>query len=126
MLQLIWDVPEGFATLVAGIVAIIAAIIAWLAVQRQIRAVQQVEATKLRLDLYNRRFQIFESIFDFYDALWQWAGTAEQKAVRRKFFRASEEAGFLFSNEFWNPASDEAIAQGFSRGHRLQRRWRGL
>jgi hypothetical protein len=99
MLQLIWHVPEGFATLAAGTVAIVAAVIAWFAVQRQIRAAQKVEATKLRLDLYNRRYQIFESIFDFYDALWQWAGTPEQKAAQQKFFRASEEAGFLFSNE---------------------------
>ncbi len=95
----LWNIPEGFATLVAGIFAIVAAIIAWLAVQRQIRAAQAIEATKLRLDLYNRRFQIFESIFDFYDALHSWKGTPEQKAAHTKFFRAYQESGFLFNAE---------------------------
>lgn len=100
MLHSIWNVPEGFATLVAGVLVIVAALIAWFGVQRQIRAAQKVEATKLRLDLYNRRFQIFVSIFDFYEALLGWTNTAEQRAARTKFFRAYQELGFLFSTEF--------------------------
>jgi hypothetical protein len=110
MLCSILNVPEGFATLVAGTFVVIAAGIAWQAVQRQIRAAhddvqrqissaEHIETTKLRLDLYNRRFQIFVSIFDFYEALIGWTGTPEQRAAQTRFFRAYQESGFLFSKE---------------------------
>ena len=98
-LAAIWQIPEGFATLVAGLVVIIAAGIAWWSVQRQIRATQEIEAAKVRLDLYNRRFQIFVSIFDFYEALIGWEGTPEQREAQARFFRAYQELGFLFSKE---------------------------
>jgi hypothetical protein len=52
---------------------------------------------KLRLDLYDRRFEIFSSIFDFYEAMTGWEGTPEQKAARTRFFRAYQESGFLFT-----------------------------
>lgn len=121
MLSSILNVPEGFATLAAGIFVVIAAGIAWLAAQRQIRAAhddvqrqiraahddvqrqissaEHIETTKLRLDLYNRRFRIFDSIFDFYQALMGWKGTPEQRAAQTRFFRAYQESGFLFSKE---------------------------
>ena len=54
---------------------------------------------KLRLDLYNRRFEIFSSIFDLYEVMISWEGTAEQTAVRTRFFRAYQESGFLFRKE---------------------------
>jgi hypothetical protein len=70
ILTSIWNIPSGFATLIAGLFVIIAAAIAWLGVQRQIRSTQEIEGTKIRLsqeieaakvrlDLYNRRFAIF-------------------------------------------------------------------
>jgi hypothetical protein len=110
MLCSIWNIPPGFATLVAGIFVIIAAAIAWRATQQQIRtthndiqqqisSVQKIEITKLRLELYNRRFEIFVSIFDFYEALIRWTGTPEQRAAQTRFFRAYQESGFLFSKE---------------------------
>ena len=99
MLHLIWNVPEGFATLVAGVLVIVAALIAWFGVQRQIHAAQKVEATKLRLDLYNRRFQIFVSIFDFYEASWRGPIQPSNTVARTKFFRAYQESGFLFSKD---------------------------
>jgi hypothetical protein len=95
----IWRIPEGFATLVAGFFVIVAAGIAWRGVQRQIRVTQQIEATKIRLDLYNRRFQIFVSIFDFYEALIGWKGSEEQRLMRARFFRAYQESVFLFKPE---------------------------
>jgi hypothetical protein len=95
----IWHMPEGFATLVAGFLVIVAAGIAWCGVQKQIRVTQQVEATKIRLDLYNRRFQIFVSIFDFYEALIGWKGTDEQRLARARFFKAYQESAFLFKPE---------------------------
>jgi hypothetical protein len=98
-LEFIWNIPSGFATLVAGFFVIMAAGIAWWGVQRQIRATWEIEVTKVRLDLYNRRFQIFDSIFDFYEALLGWKGTPEQRATQMRFFRAYQESGFLFSKE---------------------------
>lgn len=95
----IWHIPEGFATLVAGVLVIVAAAVAWCSVQRQIRATERIEATKIRLDLYNRRYRIFESIFDFYEALIGWTGTPEQRAAQKRFFTASQEAAFLFKPE---------------------------
>jgi predicted enzyme related to lactoylglutathione lyase len=110
MLCSILDIPEGFATLVAGTFVVIAAGIAWRSAQQQIRAshddvqrqissVQKIETTKLRMELYNRRFQIFVSIFDFYEALLGWTGTPEQRAAQTRFFRAYQESGFLFGKE---------------------------
>jgi len=54
---------------------------------------------KLRLDLYDRRFKVFNSIFDFYQAMISWKGTPEQKEARDRFFRAYQESGFLFTKE---------------------------
>ena len=98
MLLSIWHIPEGFATLVAGLFVVLAAALAWMSVQRQIRATEKIEVTKLRLELYNRRYNIFDSIFDFYEALSGWKGTAEQLAAQRRFFRASIEARLLFDD----------------------------
>jgi hypothetical protein len=99
----IWHIPDGFATLLlalatllAGSFVIIGAWIAWRSVQRQIRSLEQMEASrranemaiqneKIRMDLYNRRFEIFVSIFAFYEAMISWKGTPEQIAARNKF-----------------------------------------
>jgi len=62
-------------------------------------ASKKIANNKLRLDLYNRRFEIFSSIFAFYNAIISWQGTDEQKEAREKFFRAYQESGFLFAKE---------------------------
>jgi hypothetical protein len=109
-MQTIWHIPEGFATLIGGFFVLVAAAIAWLSVQRQVssaqkifqqqmRSTQEIETNKLRLDLYNRRFQIFVSIFDFYEALIGWKGTPDERAAQTRFFRAYQESGFLFSKQ---------------------------
>ena len=54
---------------------------------------------KVRLDLYDRRFEIFSSIFPFYNAMISWTGTPEQKEAQRAFFQAWHKSGFLFSAE---------------------------
>lgn len=54
---------------------------------------------KLRPDLYDRRFEIFSSIFDFYEAMIGWQGTSEQKEARKRFFQAYQESGFLFTEQ---------------------------
>lgn len=60
---------------------------------------ESVAREKLRLDLYNRRFEIFSSIFDFYEAMISWQGTPAQIVARTRFFRAYQESGFLFRKE---------------------------
>jgi hypothetical protein len=54
---------------------------------------------KLRLDLYNRRYEIYMAIYAFYTALIGWKGSDEDKAARDRFFKAKNEAQFLFSPE---------------------------
>jgi hypothetical protein len=56
---------------------------------------------KARLDLYNRRFEILSSLYDFYDAMISWTSNpdSEQIAARKRFHRASQEAEFLFTKE---------------------------
>ena len=56
-------------------------------------------ASITRLDLYDRRFRIFSSIFDFYEVMISWEGTPQQKEARDRFFRAYQESGFLFTKE---------------------------
>lgn len=110
-----WDTLVRFVLPVLGggaiIVASIGAFLYWL-MQKSIDArfargmedyrhshAAQLQHEKLRLDLYDRRFEIFDSIFDFYDAMISWEGTLEQKEARKRFFRAYQESGFLFTKE---------------------------
>ena len=89
-----YDSLHDFAAPVATILAAFAAVsvtgyFAW----RQAFLARE----KLRLDLYNRRFETFSSLFDFYNAMIYWKGTPEQTAARTKFFRACQECGFCLS-----------------------------
>jgi hypothetical protein len=72
--------------------------------ERQAEIAQQqadLAREKLRHDLYNRRFEIFTSLFDFYNAMifWKKPPTVEQQAARQRFFRAYQESVFLFTKE---------------------------
>ncbi len=63
---------------------------------------------KLRLDLYNRRFEVYSRTLDFYHALLEWKPTEQEKSetslrdspelrtAQRAFIKASREARFLF------------------------------
>lgn len=51
---------------------------------------------KLRLDLYGKRFEIYNRVFDAYDALLSWEDTSAQKDVVTQFYRAFRESRFLF------------------------------
>ena len=65
---------------------------------------------KLRLDLYNRRFETYSRTLDFYYALSDWTPTELEKAstslqdsrelskTQRAFIKASREAQFLFDD----------------------------
>jgi hypothetical protein len=66
---------------------------------------------KLRLDLYDRRFRIYESALTLHDLLWKWSPTANDvgygflfdstdlKAAISDFQKKSAEGQFLFSHE---------------------------
>ena len=90
---------QPIATILASLVVVgVTGYFGWH--QREIAREQaRIAHEKLRLDLYDRRFEIFTSIFPFYDAMISWKGTPEQQEARRKFFWAYQESGFLFSVE---------------------------
>ena len=101
MYQFFKDFAGPIATVTAALAALsVTAYFAW----HQKRIAQQqadLARDKLRHDLYNRRFEIFSSIFDFYNAMISWNATPtpEQQAARQRFFRAYQESGFLFTKE---------------------------
>ena len=92
MYQILKDFAGPVATVIAAIAALsVTAYFAW----HQKKIAEQ----KLRYDLFDRRFAIFNSIFDFYEAMISWQGTPEQLLARTRFFRAYQESGFLFKKE---------------------------
>jgi hypothetical protein len=54
---------------------------------------------KLRLDLYNRRFEVYTRILDFYQELVLWNDKPEQFALVKPFITASREARFIFPSD---------------------------
>jgi ABC-type multidrug transport system fused ATPase/permease subunit len=56
----------------------------------------QTANEKLRLDLYDRRFEIYLAVLDFYQALVLWEGTEAQIALQLPFLRAYRESMFIF------------------------------
>ncbi len=68
--------------------------------QKTIAAEQaHVAKEKLRYDLFDRRLEIFSSIFAMYHAIIGWEATPEQVAARDRFFKAYQESGFLFKEQ---------------------------
>lgn len=56
-----------------------------------------VNREKLRLDLYNKRFEIFRAALDFSNVAYGWNASDEQLTTYRIFLRALIESQFLFS-----------------------------
>jgi hypothetical protein len=84
-----WDaILKSGPAVVTALVAICVAVIAY----RQWRTARE----RLRLDLYNRRFEIYSKVLDFSQALSMWHGTPEQMALRAPFIKAFRESRFLF------------------------------
>lgn len=54
---------------------------------------------KLRLDLFEKRYKVFETVFPYYDVLVYWKGTDEQKETKAKFFMAYQQSRFLFGED---------------------------
>jgi hypothetical protein len=47
VLSHLWNIPDGFATLLAGSFVIIGAVVAWMSVQQQIRSAETIEKERL-------------------------------------------------------------------------------
>jgi hypothetical protein len=91
-----YEILKDFAGPVAATIAAVAAV----RVTAHFAGEQaRLASEKLRYDLFDRRLSIFNSIFDFYNAMITWQGTLEQIAARDRFFRAYQESGFLFEKE---------------------------
>lgn len=84
------------ATIFASLVAVgVTGYFAWH--QRNIADQQkEIAKNKLKLDLFDRRYKAFESIFPYYNALVDWRGTDEQKEARTHFFMSYHQSRFLF------------------------------
>lgn len=54
---------------------------------------------KLRLDLYNRRFDIYVNTLGYIQALNSWEGSREQKEIEARFDRSLNESQFLFQQQ---------------------------
>jgi hypothetical protein len=84
-------IPPGLQALTA-----IAATIVAIFVARISRLKWLTAREKLRLDLYERRFVIYERALDFAGALQLWDGTPEQVVLQGPFIKAFRESRFLF------------------------------
>jgi hypothetical protein len=76
---------------VTAFVAVMVAIISY----RQWRTAHD----RLRLDLYNRRLELYLTVRSVEDVLVRWSGTENEKIVLDKFKRAQRESRFLFPPE---------------------------
>ena len=99
MAELFKNFAGPIATIIASIIT--GVIVVYFAVHQKNIAFQQKEIAKekLRLDLFDRRYKSYESIFDFYNALIDWSGTDNQEASFKRFFRVYQESKFLFGYE---------------------------
>jgi hypothetical protein len=91
-----YEVVKDFAASVATVVAAFAAIFVTFRFNRE---QTRLAREKLRHDLFERRWNVFSSIFDYYYAIISWSGTSEQLAARDRFFKAYQESRFLFSKQ---------------------------
>jgi hypothetical protein len=93
------ELAGPIATIIAAFAAV--SVTAYFARHQKRIAAEQahVAKEKLRYDLFDRRLEIFSSIFAMYHAIIGWEGTPEQIAAKDKFFKAYQESGFLFKEQ---------------------------
>jgi hypothetical protein len=56
---------------------------------------------KLRLDLYNKRFEVYSTTIDFYQALMGWKVSDENQRIYLKFIKSFLESRFLFKPDVY-------------------------
>lgn len=78
---------------------------------------------KLRLDLYDRRFEVYLSALDFMQALMMWTSVpvGERLPKRIAFIRASRESRFLFADELRIFRPSRRFQHPFLQSHRIRR-----
>jgi hypothetical protein len=81
-------------TITAICTIIIASIVAWISRQQWI-----INREKFRLDLYNRRFEVYVAALEYYRALFVEPEGREIKDIQAAFVKAYREARFLFPDE---------------------------
>lgn len=95
------DVPNGFLPwLTFGLTLILGGFGWWVAnAQKQIaNAQKQIASAKVKLDLYNKRFAVYESAVDFYLAYYHKINTPLSEA-ETTFIKRYRESQFLFTSE---------------------------
>src|SRR5665213_3562331 len=89
-------------SVVASVIAVCAFVLAWWG--------WRDNRDKIRLDLFNRRFAIYQRVLVFYQELIVWEDREDQKALIPPFIEATREALFIFPRksgvyeylqEFW-------------------------
>jgi hypothetical protein len=56
---------------------------------------------KLRLDLYNKRFEVYSTTIDFYQALIKWDDTEQNQRIYLRFIKSFLESRFLFKADVY-------------------------
>ena len=90
MYSILKDFAAPFATICAAVVAV--SVTGYFARHQKNVAVRQKEIAeaKFRLDLFDKRYRIFESIFPFYEAVLGWKGVDSDKEARRRLFMSNQ------------------------------------
>jgi hypothetical protein len=89
---------DAFDYLTAATPICIAAFVAWMAYRQS-----KINEGKLRLDLYNKRFEVYSRTLDFYHALLDYGGSDADnkhfKALHNLFIKSYRESQFLFEHK---------------------------
>ena len=81
---------EGIATVIIAVYVAFIGTFQWITARE-----------KLRLDLYNRRFDVYLNALDFMQSLMMWNDIPQEERVpkRVRFIRATRESRFLFADD---------------------------
>ena len=81
---------EGIATVIIAVYVAFIGTFQWITARE-----------KLRLDLYNRRFDVYLNALDFMQALMMWNAIRQEERLQKRviFIRATRESRFLFADD---------------------------
>ena len=106
-------------SVVGGAVGLIAVTVAW--------SQMRIASAKIKLDLYNRRFNIYVAALDYYQSAW---GKTEKNMTEAgsAFVRAFRESVFLFDRndkvyETLDRIKNHGAAIGFNKNANLNENW---
>jgi hypothetical protein len=84
-----------WATFVPASIGILIAFLVFIVALRQSLTAKE----KLRLDLYNRRFDVYLKAFNYAAELERWDGSKQQRELAMEFVKAQRESSFLFKQD---------------------------